>query len=300
MPEAAAGWPPGADDQLECVVNLSEGRDGGFVDTLGERCADVLLDVHRDTTHHRSVWTLGGPTDLVEAATRVLAAAAVARFDLGDHRGVHPRFGVVDVVPFVPLGPDGSTSPRPPLGPAVAARDRFAQWAASHLHLPCFLYGPLPGGGFRTLPEVRRWAFTSLTPDVGPPRPHPTAGACAVGARHPLVAYNLTVAGGSMALARQVAAYLRGPDVRALAFDLDGTPQVSINLVEPETVGPAEAYDLVSGRLAAAGARIAGAELVGLLPAGVLATTAASRWAELGLGPERTIEGRLAERLRRR
>jgi glutamate formiminotransferase len=249
-----------------------------------------------------AVFTLGGPGAVVEAAARVLAADAVARLDLGSHAGEHPRFGVVDVVPFVPLDRAGVARASLGLEPAVAARDRFAAWAGTELDLPCFCYGPRAGGPDRTLPEIRRDAFSRLAPSTGPAAPHPTAGACAVGARHPLVAYNLTVAGGDVARARRVAHAVRGPSVRALGFDLGGTPQVSANLLDPERIGPAQFYDQVAEHLAGAGAEVARAELVGLVPEVVLEAVPRRRWAELDLDDDRTIERRLAARglIRRR
>lgn len=233
-----------------------------------------LLDVHTDPHHHRSVLTLAGAD--VEEAARALAVEAVRRLDLRQHAGVHPRLGVVDVVPFVPLA--GST-----MADAVAARDRFGRWAAVELGVPCFLYG-----SERPLPEVRRTAFTALVPDLGPAVAHPTAGAVCVGARPVLVAYNVWLAGDS-AQARRVAAAVRGPRVRALGMDVGGRAQVSMNLIDPDGLGPDQAYDLV-----AALAPVAGAELVGLVPAAVLDRVPPGRWAELGLGTDRTIEARLA------
>jgi glutamate formiminotransferase len=160
---------------LECVVNISEGCRRDVLDRLARCAGDHLLDVHTDPDHHRSVFTLAGPD--VEEAARSLATAAVDAIDLRTHEGAHPRLGAVDVVPFVPLGPT-------PFPDAVAARDRFAAWAGASLHLPCFLYGPE-----RSLPDLRRHAFRTLRPDAGPAEPHPSAGACAVGARPVLVAY---------------------------------------------------------------------------------------------------------------
>lgn len=212
----------------------------------------------------------------VEEAARAVAAEAVRRLDLGQHAGAHPRLGVVDVVPFVPL--EGST-----LADALAARDRFARWAAVELGVPCFLYGPE-----RSLPEVRRTAFTGLVPDLGPPVAHPTAGAVCVGARPVLVAYNVWLS-GDPAEARRVAVAVRGPRLRALGLDVGGRAQVSMNLVDPEVLGPDRAYDAV-----AALAPVAGAELVGLLPATVLDRLPPGRWPELGLDRARTIEARLA------
>ncbi len=211
---------------LECVVNVSEGRDAGVLLALAAAAGGTLLDVHSDPHHHRSVFTLGGGAVVVEADARALAAAAVARLDLRRHVGVHPRLGVVDVVPFVPLG--GST-----LADAVAARDRFLAWAGVELGLPGFAYGPE-----RTLPDVRRRAFVDLAPDAGPFVPHETAGAVCVGAREVLVAFNVWLADGAdLALAREVARAVRGPAVRALGLDVGGRAQVSMNLVDPLVVG---------------------------------------------------------------
>lgn len=196
--------------------------------------------------------------------------------------------GVLDVVPFVALGAT-------PFRLAAEARDAFCTWAGAALELPCFRYGPLDDGTERTLPELRRGAFTSLAPDAGPPAPHRTAGAAAVGARGPLVAYNLWLAGqGPLGpLARSVAAAVRGPSVRALGFELAHGVQVSCNLVDPWLVGPSEIYDAVAAQLEGTGASIARCELVGLVPASVLDRVPPGRWEVLGLAGDRTIEWRI-------
>jgi glutamate formiminotransferase len=260
---------------LECVVNVSEGRDREILAALRRAAGGALLDLHTDPDHHRSVLTLVGTE-----APRQVTRAAVERIDLRVHRGAHPRIGVVDVVPFVPYG-EGTT-----MADAVDARDRFAAWAATELGVPCFLYGPE-----RALPEVRRDAFGSLPPDTGPARGHPTAGAIAVGARPVLVAYNLWLVEADLAGARRIASDLRGPEVRALGLAVGDQVQVSCNLIAPDRVGPAEVYDRVAGRAA-----IARAELVGLTPRAVLDAIAPERWPELDLAPERTIEVRAAAR----
>jgi glutamate formiminotransferase / 5-formyltetrahydrofolate cyclo-ligase len=261
---------------IECVVNVSEGRDLGVVARLSAACRDHLLDVHHDPHHHRSVFTLVG-----EDAPRALTRLAVALLDLTGHDGVHPRLGVVDVVPFVPLAPTT-------MADAVAARDRYCTWVAGELAVPCFRYGPE-----RTLPDVRRGAFRSIVPDCGPPEPHPSAGAVCAGARPLLVAYNVWLAGADLVIARRVAATVRRPGVRSLGLQVGNRVQVSMNLVDPDRVGPAQAYDAV-----AALAPVAGAELVGLVPESVLRAVPTARWAQLDLDGERTIEARLA-RLRR-
>lgn len=267
---------------LECVVNVSEGRDRAVLAALGAAAGAGLLDVHSDAHHHRSVLTLAGP-DVEEAARRV-ASEAVARIDLGRHQGAHPRLGAVDVVPFVPLA--GSTE-----ADALRARDAFAAWAGAELALPCFVYGPE-----RTLPEVRRDAFGALAPDTGPDTPHPTAGAVAVGARPALVAFNLWLADGTpVEIARKVAAAVRRPAIRALGLEVGGRAQVSCNLVDPVEVGPGSAAVAVSLAAREAGTSVVGAELVGLIPATVLTGVARSRWAALDLDESRTIEARLEQ-----
>jgi glutamate formiminotransferase len=272
---------------LECVVNVSEGRDRAVVDAIAAAAGACLLDVHADPHHNRAVLTLAGPD--VEEAARAVTAEGVRRIDLRLHVGVHPRLGAVDVVPFVPLA--GSS-----LADAVGARDRFASWAGDELGVPCFLYGPRsrpqpfsaqpgPLGPGRTLPDVRRHAFTGLAPDTGGPMAHPTAGAICAGARPVLVAYNVWLAEEvDVAAARRIAREIRGPALRALGLDVGGRAQVSMNLVEPLRLGPAEAYDAVAAR-----APVARAELVGLVPAAVLQAVPEDRWAELDLRPDRTL-----------
>ncbi|MEY2471390.1 MAG: glutamate formiminotransferase / 5-formyltetrahydrofolate cyclo-ligase [Actinomycetota bacterium] len=252
---------------LACVVNVSEGRRGDVIAGLAEAAGDHCLDVHSDPDHHRSVFWLAGPA--VEDAARALTTAAVAQLDIHAHQGVHPRIGVVDVVPFVPVD-DAST-----MHDAIAARDAFAGWAREELQLPCFLYGPE-----RSLPDVRRAARGVAG--------HPTAGACAVGARGPLVAYNLWLAERDLEAARTLAASLRSENVRALALVVGEHMQVSCNLVNPLVVGPAEIYDAVARH-----AVIARAELVGLIGGDVLDRVPKTRWAQLDIGEERTLEARL-------
>lgn len=257
---------------LECVVNVSEGRDAALLADLDQVCGSALLDRHTDAHHHRSVFTLVG-----EQAPRRLAAAAVARVSLEAHDGVHPRIGVVDVVPFVALA-DATAED------AQRARDDFCRWAGDELGVPCFRYGPE-----RTLPDVRRHAWVDLAPDRGPSAPHPTAGAMAVGARPVLVAYNLWLRDADLDHARAVAAAVRSPQMRTLGLAVGDRVQVSCNLVDPTAVGPADAWDRVAAQV-----EVAGAELVGLIPEVVLSATDPARWEALDLAAERTIEARLA------
>ncbi|MEZ5183441.1 MAG: hypothetical protein R2702_16435 [Acidimicrobiales bacterium] len=256
---------------LECVVNVSEGRDRGRIDRLAAAAGADLLDLHVDADHHRSVLTLVG-----EEAPRSVAAEAGATLDLREHAGAHPRIGVVDVVPFVALaGADA--------GQALAARDAFCRWAGEALDVPCFRYGPE-----RSLPEVRRGALAGLAPDCGPPSPHPTAGAIAVGQRPVLVTYNVWLAEPDLALAKRIAVELRSPSVRALGLQVGRHVQVSMNLIDPAVTGPGAATDAV-----AAHAEVGRCELVGLVPRWVLDLEPEERWGPLDLGEDRTIEARL-------
>jgi glutamate formiminotransferase len=255
-------------------VNVSEGRDSAVVARIASAAEGdgvFVLDVHSDPDHHRSVLTVAGPphalVDHLVAATKVAAGL----IDLHAHQGVHPRLGAVDVVPFVATDPSDAAE-------AVQASHRYARTVAATLAIPCFFYGDAAErdteGTGRSLPDVRRLAFRGLAPDTGDPRgPHTTAGAIAVGARGLLVAYNVDLDSGDLAVARSIARELRESgggisDLRALGFALAsrGAVQVSINLIRPLVTTVGDAFDAVSARAAALGIAVAGSELVGLAP----------------------------------
>jgi glutamate formiminotransferase len=283
---------------LVSAVNVSEGRDGAVLDALAGACGRALLDVHADVDHHRAVFTLGGP---VESAVVALAAAAFARLDLAHHAGVHPRLGVVDVVPFSALDGDDRR--------AVDAARRSARRLAREFGVPTFRYDLADPEG-RTLPSVRRDAFTRRRPDHGPDHPHPRFGAIAVGARPPLVAVNCTITptgtgpaelAADVALARRVARRVRQrdgglPGVRALGLELasSGRAQVSMNLVDLRATGLQTACDAVDAVLAGTGRTVEAVELVGLLPGAELARCSPAFLARTGLGVEHTVEHRAA------
>lgn len=259
---------------LECVINVSEGRNHAIIDSLAQSCAGDLLDIHSDPDHNRSVFTMVG----VEAP-RALTRAAVDALRLSDHSGVHPRIGVIDVVPFVPLV--DST-----MNDARIARDEFATWATTELDVPCFFYGTE-----RTLPDIRKNAWTSLMPDTGLHVPHITAGAMCVGVREPLVAYNLWLENVDLATTRRIASAVRTPNIRTLGLQVGAFTQVSVNLIQPMNAGPNDVYDAVAQH-----AVVHHAELVGLLPASVLANIPRARWEDLDLSVEQTIEWRVTNR----
>jgi glutamate formiminotransferase / 5-formyltetrahydrofolate cyclo-ligase len=228
----------------------------------------------------------------VQASVRRLATGAAGSMDLRFHRGAHPRLGSIDVVPFVSLRRDrGGRICDGPIEEAIAARDSFVTWAGRELGLPCFAYGPE-----RSLPEVRRLAFRTLEPDAGPPLPHRTAGACAVGARPMLVAYNLWLSDPDLDLARSIAASIRSPQVRALGLRVGSSVQVSCNLTAPFETGPVAVHDKVAHLAETGHNGIEHSELVGLVPLRVLEAVPARRRSELGLDEEHSIESLLASR----
>jgi len=266
---------------LECVVNISEGRDHTLLSALDAACGSDLLDRHTDGDHHRSVFTLVG-----EDSVRALVTLAVEKLNLDEHVGAHPRLGVIDVVPFVPLA-DSS------FDDAIRARDEFARWLTRTHEVPSFLYGPE-----RALPDIRRRAWTSLLPDVGPRHPHPFAGAACVGVRDELVAYNCWLEKGtSLDTAREIARRVRQPRIRTLGLAVGDRVQVSMNLIEPFVLGPAEAVRAVDEACREAGCSIEHNELVGLLSERVLREIPRDMRRWLAVSEDRTVEHRLAERV---
>ncbi len=221
---------------IQCVPNFSEGRRpeviAAIVDAARQTPGVRLADWSADTDHNRLVVTFVGPPAPVRAAALAAAAVAIERIDLRLHSGVHPRLGALDVLPFVPLA--GLT-----LADCAALAREVGQELAARHDLPVFLYEAAASDG-RSLPSVRKGAFRSLSPDFGPSLPHPTAGAAVVGAREPLIAYNVVLAASDAAIARSIARELRTgshglPGIRALGLLLPsrGLTQVSLNLTRP-------------------------------------------------------------------
>ena len=266
-----------------CAANVSEGRDLGVLDALRDAAGGQLLDVHVDADHHRCVLTMAGGIDDLVARVDDLAIVALATIDLRRHAGVHPRLGALDVVPFAPLA--GSD-----LSACVAAREAAIEVLRAH-GIPVFRFGE--GTGERSLPEVRRGAFGALEPDAGPPRPHESAGATAVGARRPLVAWNAWVQGATLEATRAIASAVRSPEVRALGFAVPGATHVSCNLLDPVAVTPLDVYRRIEVLLEPE-AHVVRCELVGLVPDAVLASVPEAWWQRLDLDEERSTERRAA------
>jgi glutamate formiminotransferase len=289
---------------LESVPNFSEGRDRATIAAIGEALSGGvrLLDVHSDPDHNRSVFTLVGRDEtLVEA---LLAGIAVARerIDLRRHEGAHPRIGAADVVPLVPLRPEDMERAR-------AAALELARSVGEELQLPVFLYGELaPGRGpafFRrggTDELARRLAAGELEPAFGPGELDGSAGGVIVGARRPLIAFNVDLRGATPEDARAIAAAVRErdggfPGVRALGLDLPGSGrvQVSMNVEDWEAAALHEIVARIEAEAASRGAEIARSELVGLMPAGAAAAAAGAMLRIDGFDASRLIETRLLE-----
>ena len=290
---------------LESVPNFSEGRDAGTIEALRSALsthADVL-DVHSDPDHNRSVFTLvGDDTSLVEALLAGIACAR-ERIDLRSHEGAHPRIGAADVVPIVALDPRDRER----------ARDcalRLADRVGAELGLPVFLYGdsaPERGPAFyrRGGPEElqRRIDAGELRPNYGPARLDERAGGVIVGARRPLIAFNVNLATDDVEIARAIAAVVRErgggfPGVRALGLLLPraGRAQVSMNVEDFEAAALHEVVDRVEEEARTRGVEVAGAELVGLMPAGAAAAAAGAVLRIEGFSRSRVLEVRLLER----
>jgi glutamate formiminotransferase len=277
MSGAGAPWTP---NLVECVPNVSEGRRPHIIGEIGSAAAGVpgvrLLDVHSDHDHHRSVYTLVGAPEPLEEAVFRLAEAAISRIDMDQHHGVHPRMGAVDVVPFIPLG---GTS----MQLCIDLAHGLGQRVALELGIPVYFYGEAAvRPERRLLADIRRGEYEGLRatvgtdrardPDAGPARVGP-AGAMAIGARGPLVAFNMHLRTGNVGVARAIASAVRSssgglPGVQALGLPTSRPEivQVSMNLTDLETTPLHVVAQAVRAQAERRGVALAESELVGLMP----------------------------------
>lgn len=263
-----------------------------------------LLDTSSDEVHNRSVFTYAGDRSALIEASLALMAAALSHIDLRQHRGVHPRMGALDVIPFVPL--DGAS-----LDDCVGLAREVGRHMAARFHVPIFLYGAAASTAARhRLEEVRRGQFEGLsarmadpawTPDFGPGQPHPSAGATAVGARPPLVAFNVNLETDRLDIARVIAHEVRErdgglPGVKALGLPIapQRIVQVSMNLTDIARTPPRVAFEAVRRAAAARGVTVRESELIGLIPAAALAGTSAADLQLRDFDTTRILEVRLA------
>jgi glutamate formiminotransferase len=291
---------------LEAVPNVSEGQDAAVIAAVGDAFAThaALLDVHADPDHHRSVFTLAAAEDVLVDSLVAGIARAVELVDLREHVGVHPRIGVADVVPFVPLEPAH-------IGAASAAARVLSRRIGTELGLPVFLYGEVGNGRrpafFRRggLDElVRRVAGGELVPAEGPSAIDPRAGAVLVGARHALVAYNLDLATRDVTVAMAIAAAVREssggmPGLQAIGLELTGSGrlQVSMNVVDLDRAPVHEVVARVRREAAAHGVEVVAGELVGLVPERVVEEAVAAGVVLPGIDETKVLERILGSRL---
>jgi glutamate formiminotransferase len=292
---------------LESVPNFSEGRNRSTIDALRAALAQTadVLDVHSDVDHNRSVFTLVAEDEALVEALLAAIACARERIDLRAHEGAHPRIGAADIVPVVAL--DRADAER-----ARTCALRLAERIGGELELPVFLYGESAAGRgpafFRRGGPVelqRRVDAGELAPDFGPTRLDERAGGVIVGARRPLIAFNVNLDTVDVEIARSIASLVREqgggfPGVRALGLALPsvGRAQVSMNVEDYEASALHDIVARVEEEARARGARVAGAELVGLMPAGAALSAAGSVLQIDGFNASHVLELRLLQRAR--
>jgi glutamate formiminotransferase / 5-formyltetrahydrofolate cyclo-ligase len=264
---------------VECVPNFSEGRRWEVIQAIGDAVRGQggrVIDVQADAAHNRSVVTFVAEPMAAEDAILAAGRVAVERIDLTRHEGEHPRMGAMDVVPFVPFADT-------PMSACIDLAHRTGARLARELGLPIYYYGEaarVPER--RELERVRRKGFEDLRdhiadvdriPDEGPRQIHPTAGATVVGARIPLIAYNVNLKTRNVAVAKEIAKSIRASsgglaNVKALGFDLAdrGLVQVSMNLTDYRVTNMPKVFDVIRAEAARRGVDVAESEIVGTIP----------------------------------
>lgn len=266
---------------VECVPNFSEGRSRHIVDKIVHSIRSVpgikILDVQMDPDHNRSVVTFAGGKDNIQEGAFRGARAAAELIDLTKHKGEHPRMGALDVLPFVPIS--GVT-----LDDCVEIANKVGARVAKELKIPVYLYEAAAKRPERVnLENVRRGEFEGLKesiltddsryPDYGPRMVHPTAGAIAVGARMPLIAFNINLKSNDVNVAKEIAKKIRAssgglPKVKAMGFSLEakGVVQVSMNLTDYTVTPISKVFEAVKQEADARGVEVSESEIIGLIP----------------------------------
>jgi glutamate formiminotransferase len=291
---------------IECIPNVSEGRRTDVLDACAGAIRSAgarLLDVKPDAAHNRTVYTFAGGADEVRAGVLALYDRALEAIDLRRHSGEHPRIGAVDVVPFVPI--EGAT-----MADCVELAKRVAQEVSTRHNLPVFLYEEAAtSASRRNLEDIRRGEFEGLAaklqqadwrPDFGPAAPHPSAGASVIGARMPLIAYNINLATNRLDVARRIAAAIRQSSgglryVKAMGVELQdrGIVQVSMNLTNFEKTPMFRVFELVKREAERYGVTVLESEIIGLVPAAALTASAAWFLQLEGFSEDQVLETKL-------
>lgn len=272
---------------IESIPNVSEGRRPDVIERFVERIRRAgvrVLDYSSDASHNRSVLTLAGDAGSLKAGILALFAAATEAIDLRSHQGEHPRLGAVDVVPFVPI--EGVT-----MSDCVALAKEVGAAVAEQFHVPVYLYEEASENPLRkNLEDIRRGEFEGLAakmrqpawaPDYGPSSPHPSAGASVIGARMPLIAYNINLNTDRLDVAKKIAAAIRQSSggfrhVKAMGVRVEdrNLAQVSMNLTNYEKTPIFRVFETVKREAARYGVAILESEIVGLVPSAALVSAA--------------------------
>lgn len=274
---------------VECVPNFSEGRRIEVIDKIVNEVKSVegvrLLDYEHDVDHNRSVLTFVGTPVMVKNAAFKAITKAAELIDMNEHKGEHPRIGAADVVPFIPISEVSMED-------CVTLAKELAQEVASKLNIPVYLYeaaAKIPER--RNLANIRKGQYEGLKedikadlsrkPDFGPNELHPTAGATVIGARMPLVAYNVNLGTNDVTVAKKIAKAIRHKDgglryVKALGFEIKerGIVQVSMNLTNYEKTPVFRVFELITNEAERFGVPVIGSEVIGLIPMNALIDTA--------------------------
>ena len=291
---------------VECVPNFSEGRRMEVVDAIADAIRSQggrVVDVQADPAHNRSVVTFVAEPEVAVDAVIAGARVACERIDLRRHQGEHPRMGAIDVVPFVPFADL-------PMGVCVDLAHRFGARLLAELGIPVYYYGEAARNPERReLERVRRGGFEDLRdhileperqPDEGPAALHPSAGATAVGARIPLIAYNVNLRTTDIGVAKEIARKVRAssggmPNVKALGFDLQdrGLVQVSMNLTDYRVTNIWKVFDAIRREAERRGVEVAESEIVGTIPLDAAVRTVADAVLEPRLRMDQILEKRV-------
>jgi glutamate formiminotransferase len=293
---------------IECVPNISEGRDTDKIKTIAgviERPGARLLDLSSDPNHNRTVITLAGEPQAVAEAAFDVAKAAIASIDLTHHHGEHPRMGAVDVIPFIPVG--GVT-----MAECCEIAEQVGKRIGQELNVPVYLYAEsatVPQR--RTLPAIREGEFEGFAekikdpawqPDFGPVERHPTAGCVAVGARNFLIAYNIDLDTSDVTIAKHIAKSMRessgglmNVQAKGLFLEDKQRAQVSMNILNFATTPLYRVFELVRMEAARYGVGIVNSELIGLAPAQAFMDVASYYLQLPGLSRDALVETRIYE-----
>ncbi|HEX6161862.1 MAG TPA: glutamate formimidoyltransferase [Vicinamibacterales bacterium] len=295
---------------IECVPNVSEGRRKDVIDQLADALRAVpgmrVLDVQSDAAHNRSVFTLAGDQAAMTAGIPKLFEGALAAIDLRTHKGEHPRMGAVDVTPFIPI--EGVT-----MAECVTLAKSIAQDIATRFSLPVYLYEEASNNPARkNLEDIRRGEFEGLAakmakpewvPDFGPASPHQSAGASVIGARMPLIAYNINLNTDRLDVAKKIASAIRMSSgglryVKAMGIPLEdrGIVQVSMNLTNYEKTPIFRVFDLVKREAERYGVSVLESEIVGLVPSAALLQSVEYFLQLEGFSADQVLENKLRPR----